>query len=321
VNFRQKFSGGIFYQYIDIIIAGVKGGVSMMIKKIFFAALMILSIGIGLTSASPVRAGMVKEVAMGVFTNAPNQTELDRFYLGHHGPEVLEFSGAWLRRYQLWLPYEPPKEAVERFNAVKGRYAELWFGSEEEYLDRPAHGPMSKATFKSVGENKQTVVMVPAKPTEEFYDPDPNAEETPIFRWVQIIRYPDNVSVEDGEKWFLNVHAQEALKQPGLLKFVSYRVLTEIGDKMNQMMQKSMKMSDSSKGGALMSDMPKRKSWVRVNEYWYKDVDAWRKAVLESPPKYTAPSWGGTYPFVEMISTFIPYMHDIDFLKGGYIVP
>ena len=293
----------------------------MMIKKIFFAALMILSIGIGLTSASPVRAGMVKEVAMGVFTNAPNQTELDRFYLGHHGPEVLEFSGAWLRRYQLWLPYEPPKEAVERFNAVKGRYAELWFGSEEEYLDRPAHGPMSKATFKSVGENKQTVVMVPAKPTEEFYDPDPNAEETPIFRWVQIIRYPDNVSVEDGEKWFLNVHAQEALKQPGLLKFVSYRVLTEIGDKMNQMMQKSMKMSDSSKGGALMSDMPKRKSWVRVNEYWYKDVDAWRKAVLESPPKYTAPSWGGTYPFVEMISTFIPYMHDIDFLKGGYIVP
>jgi hypothetical protein len=67
--------------------------------------------------------------------------------------------------------------------------------------------------------------------------------------------------------------------------------------------------------------MPKTKNWVRVNEYWYKDFDAWRKAVLDSPPKYTAPSWGGQYPYVEMISTFLPYMHDVDFLKGGYVVP
>jgi len=264
---------------------------------------------------------MVKEVAIGVFTNAPNQTELDRFYLRYHGPEVVKFSGAWLRLYQLWLPYEPPKEAVERFNAVRGRYAELWFSSEEEYLDRPAHGPMSSATFKSVGENKQTVVMVPAKPTEEFYDPDPNPEQTTILRWVQIMRYPDGVSVEDGEKWFLDVYSKEALKQPGLLKFVSYRVLTEVGDKMFKAMQKTMKTTSSAGGAPQTSEMPKMKSWVRVNEYWYKDFDAWRKAVLESPPNYTAPSWGGKYPFVEMISTFIPYMHDVDFLKGDYIVP
>jgi hypothetical protein len=308
---------------------------TMTIKKIFFLALLTIGIGTGLISAQPAGATMVKEIAMGVFTNAPSQAELDRYYLGHHGPEVVQFSGAWLRKYQLWLPYDPPKEAVERFNAVKGRYAELWFGSEEEYLDRPAHGPMSKATFKSVGENKQTVVMVPAKPTEEFYDPDPNANETPIFRWVQIIRYPDGVSVEEGEKWFLNVHAKEALNQPGLMKFVSYRILTEAGEKMNQLMSKYMSIpplntgagtgaaggSAPSGGGPSMGNMPKIKTWVRVNEYWYKDVDAWRKAVLESPPKYTAPSWGGTYPFVDMISTFIPYMHDVDFLKGGYIVP
>jgi hypothetical protein len=67
--------------------------------------------------------------------------------------------------------------------------------------------------------------------------------------------------------------------------------------------------------------MPARKEWVRVNEYWYEDMDAWREAVLESPPDYTVPSWGGEYPFVEMISTFLPYRHDVDFLKGGYVVP
>jgi hypothetical protein len=303
---------------------------TMCFKRIFFFGLLTFLIVTGLISAAPAGAAMVKEIAMGVFTNAPNQAELDRYYLGYHGPEVVQFSGPWLRRYQLWLPYDPPKEAVDRFNAVKGRYAELWFGSEEEYLDRPAHGPMSKATFQSVGENKQTVVMVTAKPTEEFYDPDPFAKETPVFRWVQIIRYPDGVSAEEGEKWFLNVHAKEALKQPGLMKFVSYRILTEISEKMNQLMSKYMSIpplnagaGTGAPGGAAPStgDMPKMKTWVRVNEYWYKDADAWRKAVLDSPPKYTTPSWGGTYPFVEMISTFIPYMHDVDFLKGGFIVP
>jgi hypothetical protein len=270
----------------------------------------------GLITPSLAGATMVKEVSMGVYSNAVSQTELDRYYLRYHGPEIVKFSGPWLRRYQLWLPYDPPGEAVERFNAVRGRYAELWFGSAEEYLDRPSHGPMSKAAFATEGENKQTVVMVNAKPTEEFYDPDPNPEQTSIIRWVQIIRYPDGVSTEDGEKWFLNIHAKEALKQQGLLKFASYRVLTEVGEKMMQMMQKSM--GASSGGGAAM---PKTKTWARVNEYWYKDMDAWRKAVLDAPPAYTAPSWGGTYPFVEMISTFIPYMNDIDFLKGGYIVP
>jgi hypothetical protein len=305
-----------------------------MKKKAIWIALFILGIGLSLSSVSPAGAGgMVKEVAMGVFTNAPSQQELDRYYLRYHGPEVMKFSGPWLRNYKLWQPYDPPKEAMERFNAVKGRYAELWFSSEEEYLDRPAHGPMSKANFKSVGENKQTVVMVPAKPTEEFYDPDPNPEETPILRWVQITKYPDNVSVEEGEKWFLNVHAQEALKQPGLMKFVSYKVLTEVGDKMMKLMMKSgglpnvIQNADVKSGapvpnqGAATSGMPKMKNWVRINEYWYKDFDAWRKAVLDSPPKYTAPSWGGQYPYVEMISTFLPYMHDVDFLKGGYVVP
>jgi hypothetical protein len=301
----------------------------MGVRKFFCFSLTTTVIVIGLISSVPAGATMVKEIAMGVFTNAPNQAELDRYYLGKHGPEVVQFSGPWLRRYQLWLPYDPPKEAVERFNAVKGRYAELWFGSEEEYLDRPAHGPMSKATFKSAGENKQTVVMVPAKPTEEFYDPDPMPLETPLFRWVQIIRYPDNISIEEGEKWFLNVHAKEAIKQPGLIKFVSYRTLTEASEKMNQLMSQFTTIpslnagAGGSQGGSSpsMGAMPKTKAWVRVNEYWYRDADAWRKAVLESPPKYTAPSWGGTYPFVEMISTFIPYMHDVDFLKGGYIVP
>jgi hypothetical protein len=269
----------------------------------------VLCFIIGGLSASPVGAKMLKEVAIGVFDNAPSQAETDWFYMRYHGPEIVRLSGPWLSRYQLWLPYEPPEAAVERFGAVRGRYAELWY-REDDFLDRPGlsgitDSPFSKTSTKKTG---QTNVMVPANPTETFYDSDPHPEKTPILKWVTFIQYPEGVSKEEGEKWFLEVHAKEAATQPGLLKFVSHSVV-ELG---NAGLPPGMDLED------LPAEMPPMKTWVRMCEYWYTDLDAWRKAVLDSPPDYTAPSWGGTYPFVDMASTFIPYFPDVDFLKGTY---
>jgi hypothetical protein len=276
----------------------------------------ILIFFMGLSFVSTVGAKMYKEVAIGVMADAPSIAEMDRYYISYHGPDVVRASGPWMSKYQLWRPYNPPKEAVERFGAVRGRYAELWF-TEDNYTDRPplsgvTIAPWAKDTKDSSQKSVQTVVMVPANPTDTFYDSDPHPAQTSIVRWVTIIRYPDGVSVKDGEKWFLEVYAKEAVKQPGLLKFVSHRVaplkdgsMTATGDKPAG--AKDMPQS--------MSAMP---SWVRVCEYWYTSLGAWRKAILESPPKYTVPPWGGKYPFVEMRSTFIPYYHDVDFLKGTY---
>lgn len=271
--------------------------------------------------SSPAGAEMLKEVAIGVFDNAPSQAETDWFYMRYHGPEVTRLSGPWMSRYQLWMPYDPPEEAVKLFGAVKGRYAELWY-REEDYLDRPEMRGITRPPFNEMeGAKKsgQTNVMVPANPTDEFLDTDPHPEETPILRWVTFICYPEGVSVEEGEKWFKEVYAKEAVKQPGLLKFVSHKVWENENEEQSvagvpsgdgQMPPGGMEMP----GGG----MPKMKQWVRMCEYWYTDIDAWRKAVLESPPSYTAPSWGGTFPFVDMASTFIPYYPDVDFLKGTY---
>jgi hypothetical protein len=274
---------------------------------------------------------MVKEVVFGLFLGAPNQTEADRYYLHYHGPEVVYGSGPWLRRYVSFLPYDPPTEAAERFGATRGRYAELWYGSLDEYHSRPQHLPFTIPSWDPPGskmpKGAKYAVMVPALPTEEFYDPDPNPNQTPILRWVTVIKYPEGVSLEEGEKWFLGVYAKEALKQPGLLKFVSYRCLDESSAPKGAP-QAAPQGAPVGSGTAQASDsklvpfLDKRGSgWVRVNEYWYKDFAAWRKAVIESPPNYTAPSWGGSYPFVTMGSTFIGYYPDVDFLKGGYTIP
>lgn len=284
-------------------------------EALLFGVLLFLFMGV--SSVSPAGARMVKEVAIGVMSDAPSQAECDWQYMRYHGPEVTLLSGPWMTRYWLWLPYEPPEEAVKLFGAVRGRYAELWY-REDDFLDRPSSLKGQTLPYwdeDNIPASGQTTVMVYANPSEEFYDSDPHPERTSILRWITIIRYPDGVSVEDGEKWFLETHAKEALNQQGLLKFVSYKVLS-LGDaflSQNKTVPPGEDMPD-------MSQMPKMKSWVRVCEYWYKDFDAWHKAVLENPPEYTAPSWGGEYPFVEMTSTFIPFYHDVDFLKGTYQV-
>jgi hypothetical protein len=327
-------------------------------KKLLFYIIAIFFIG--LFSISSVHGEMLKEVAIGVFSNAPSQADTDYFYMRYHGPEITRLSGPWMARYQLWLPYEPPREAVERFGAVRGRYAELWY-READYLDRPGLSGITKPPFDEMagntGQSGQTNVMVPSNPTETFYDSDPHPEKTTILRWITIIRYPEGVSVEDGEKWFLDVHAKEAVNQPGLLKFVSHLAWEntamgegggmpagdrggmppggEGGPPGGEMGMPpggeggppggEMGMPPGGEGGPPggemgMPAMGARRSWVRLCEYWYTDFNAWRKAILESPPEYTPPPWGGEYPFVEMASTFIPYYHDVDFLKGTYKV-
>jgi hypothetical protein len=270
-------------------------------KRYLICAVSIILIGLMMVPAAGGK--MLKEVAIGVFDNAPSMAETDHFYMRYHGPEIVRLSGPWMANYKLWLPYEPPEEAVAQFGAVRGRYAELWY-REDDYLDRPGLSGITNPPFNTK-KSGQANVMVPANPTETFYDSDPHPEKTPILRWVTFINYPEGVSEETGEKWFLEVYAREAVKQPGLLKFVSHRVWKN-GN------------TDVSLDEIPAGDLPPMKSWARMCEYWYTDFDAWRKAVLTSPPKYTAPPWGGEYPFVEMTSTFIPYYHDVDFLKGTY---
>jgi hypothetical protein len=295
-------------------------------KLFIFFAFAVLSACLAWCPES--RAEMIKEVAIGVFHTAPNEAEMEKYYLSQHGPTIALASGPWMRRYRLWLPYTPPEEAVEKFGALRGRYAELWYPGAEDFIvthggaqqadpempppemptgiSETGEGPVFQSPLPwerrdpSIPKANNPVVIVPAIATENFHSTMGPMElaDTTFLRWVTVIKYPEGVSVEEGEKWFLEVYAKEASKQPGLLNFFSHKCISGV------------KRLD-----------PGEKEWVRVVEYWYDDFDAWENAVIKAPPGYTKPSWGGEYPFVEMVSTFIPYMHYVDFLKGDYVVP
>jgi hypothetical protein len=137
-------------------------------------------------------------------------------------------------------------------------------------------------------------LIVPAMPTEDFPGKEPTPEEKHILRWVCVLKYPEGVSLKDGEEWYLRIHSQEMKQQDGLLKYVSHRAV---------------------------DNSPLNSPWVRLVELWYEDFAAWRRANVESPPKYSMPPWGGSAPFVDMASTFVAYKPDVDFLKDNPVIP
>jgi hypothetical protein len=181
---------------------------------------------------------------------------------------------------------------------VRGLLTELWYRSVEEWLEaapysRPYTQPQGGwSTGLAIG--RGAVAMVPAMPTEDFLGREPTPEERPIMRWYQVLKYPDGVSAQEGEKWYLETHSQEAKEQSGLLRYVGFRVLANV---------------------------PFPTPWHRVIEMWYEDIDTWRRAVLDSPPKYTPPPWRKEEPFVDMMSIFAPYKPTVDFLRDNPLIP
>lgn len=239
---------------------------------------------------------MIKHVFVG-FLNGVNEIDGERWYLRYHSKEVLRFIGPWLRRYETYRAYEPPPEA-KRLGAVGGRTTELWYASVEDFIEaKPDERPYTFPSWFATVPPRAVVagiIIVPAMPTEDFLGREPTPEERHILRWYRLIRYPKNVSTEDGERWYLNVHSQEVRQQEGLLRYVSHRIL---------------------------DNPPIKTSWYRLEELWYEDFDAWRKAVIELPPKYTPPPWTNDEPFLDSVSNFLRYKPDIDFLRDNPVIP
>lgn len=235
---------------------------------------------------------MIKHVFIG-FLRRLNEIEATRWYFRYHSKEVARFAGPWLRRYETYKAYSPPVEA-KNFGAINGFHTELWYSRVEDFIeadpDRKPYTPPPGGWSAALG----PVTMVPAIPTEDFLGREPAPEQCPILRWIRFIKYPEGVSLRDGEKWYLEVHSREIKTQSGLLKYVSHRTL---------------------------ESSPVLNPWHRIEELWYQDFETWRKANIEGKPNYTLPAWKKPEPFFDMASTFVRYKPDVDFLKDNPPVP
>ncbi|HMN43756.1 MAG TPA: hypothetical protein PKE27_04255 [Povalibacter sp.] len=245
--------------------------------------------------AAPAEAQMVKFAS--IWEVPGDNTLLDQWYRRTHSQETLQSVGPWLTRYWTYRAQDVPESVAKRFNVVNYRLTEMWYPSlQARDESRGAFYPLSPPPMdpqRFPGKNRIAQIVVPAIPTEKFLDAMPRDRATYV-RWVYFVRYPAGVSVDDGERWFLQVHAPQLAKLTGLRRFVSY------------------KSADP---------LTRADAWVRMSELWFDDFDAWRAAVLDAPPAFTAPSWGGTFPYADIVSMFTGAQADMDFMREYYRVP
>jgi len=232
---------------------------------------------------------MIKTVILHHLLDMNDLPAAERWFYRYHVPEVLR------NRPVSYVGYRavPPPPGAEAYGYFNYKVHEHVSAGEE---DRPSG---LTGMTREVVPLKVIMVNVPASPTEDFKGKETSIDEKTILRWVIVFKYPEGVSLEDGEDWYLNVHANEVMQQPGLTGFFSYRTLPPRA---------------GLQGGVpafLHPQSSMSADWHRVSEQWYENADGWVDSIVASPPSYTRPPWATyeRYPFLEpgvdFASTFI----------------
>ncbi len=235
---------------------------------------------------------------------------MERWYFKNHAPEIVRRYGPWLTRHESFLPVPAPPDA-QAYGFYNWRVTEGW------WRELPEPGPKGTLSFTVPPVwPKVATCFVPAQPTEDFLGSELQPHEKNVLRWYILIKYPDGVSGEKGEDWFLNTHAREVMRQPGLYRFFSYRVIKE-------------PIALPGTWAPVKRPSPETilHAWDRLVELWYDNFDDWRKSVMEAPPPYTKPPWAkyDNYPFlkpfVDFVSSFILERPSDEFLREarGYL--
>ena len=141
---------------------------------------------------------------------ADSVAAMERWYYREHAPEIARRYGPWLARHESFVPVPPPPEAAG-FGVFDWRVTDCWW---REVPEPGAKGALS-FTPPPVWPQVATC-FIPAQPTDDFLGSGMLPAEGACFRWHALQRYPDGVSAEEGERWFLETHAPELCRLPGL---------------------------------------------------------------------------------------------------------
>lgn len=221
--------------------------------------------------------------------------QLDRWYLTYHSKEVRRLWGPWQRHYYSYMTRYSGPEA-DRFNVIHGRMTEIHFDSLEDFRTSRVNNEYGLSPFTPPpggwrGTYTTTMATIPANPNEDFLKAYPPPKETPYYRWIVFFAYPEGVSAEQGESWFLATAAPELARLPGLRRFVAYRTVIE------------------------------GQAYPRVMELWFDSYVDWKQAVVDHPPQLTPPGWGGEFPFVDVVSAFVGERPDVNFIDDDRVIP
>lgn len=123
-----------------------------------------------------------------------------------------------------------------------------------------------------------------------------------MIRWLYLFKYPDGVSKEDGERWYLGTHSQEAkrMAEHGMTAYKTwngqktpYRDPYQTIEQLNQ--------------------------WDRVTELCFPDFEAFKTATTDHAVTYTPPPYG--WPGFNAHTIFLSDEPQYDFLHEVPKIP
>ena len=235
---------------------------------------------------------------------------MERWYYRDHSPEIVRRFGPWEARHDSYLPVDAPADA-RAYGFYNWRVTEGW------WRELPETGPQGNLCFTLPPVwPKVATCFIPWQPTEDFLGHDIAPGEKPVLRWFVLMKYPKGVRFDEGEDWFLNTHVPEAMRQPGLWRFFSYRTVKE-----------KLPLPGSWPPGRVPPEGSVIHDWDRVCELWYESFADWRRAVIAAPPAYSAPPWAryDRYPFLEphvdFASSFLLERPADEFLRDARAYP
>jgi hypothetical protein len=105
--------------------------------------------------------------------------------------------------------------------------------------------------------------FVPICWEEDFKGSQRTVEDGPNYRWQFIMKYPEGVSLEEGDKWFYEEVVPKFQAMPEVLRMLSSKVIQKV------------------------NGCP----YQRVVEMWFNCPSAWHRAAIKKAKKINKPSW------------------------------
>ena len=231
--------------------------------------------------------------------------KLERWLYKDHAPDTLSAFGPIMTQYDTYRSIYVPtdmRHLFKKYGTYNWRIINQWWMDTpvdkngnlcraaslacnktpeiDQMLDIQPGGVAVKEWAGNEEVHPPVCVFLPLRHTEDFKGADKNLYDFKcITRWVMAFKYPEGVSIEEGEDWYLNVFAPEVAKLDGVARFISYKV----------------------------SETPSASPFHRVSEIWFEDLHAWKDMVQDNPPAFTKPAWASypEFPFLKPYEDFV----------------
>lgn len=225
-----------------------------------------------------------------------------RWFYKDHVEDSISMTGPFCGHYSTYhaLPVPPDGEDFGTYN--------LFMTNHLFYVDRSEYYGPESTWIRPYCERwpKDFLEMTCQPPTNEFRDPkwhgsrngyhpfvscytplmweydlkgsERTIDDGPNYRWVIIFKYPEGVSVEEGDEWFLNTFAPEVCEAEEVTRFLTAPCIPHF----------------------------EKGPWNRVAEIWFEDAHKWHDAMVKNADRFTKPAWSqwDQFPYLEPYKDF-----------------